>query len=94
MKVVRDSKGRFGPGHGGGPGRPKGRHPAAKMREYIPDDRIRRILERITAMAEEGDVTAARLLIDRLFPIQDARIEELREAIDELRERLEARRSA
>ena len=93
MKVIRDNRGRFGQGTAPGPGRPRGSGPAAQLREHLGEARIKKLYDKLYELAEGGDVSAARVLLDRVLPTPDARIEELREAIDELRERL-ARRQA
>ncbi len=53
------------PGESGNPkGRPKGTGQVAKLREAIAEH-VPAIIERLTAQALEGDVQAARLLLER-----------------------------
>ncbi len=95
MKVVdRDGKGRFQPGNRGGPGRPRGSTPAARFRELIGQKRIEEVVERVYELAQGGDVGALRLLLERLFPIQDARGQELIERMERLESLLEQRNGA
>ena len=81
----RDSRGRFVKGHAGGPGRPPSasvhEHRAALVAAVSPAD-IQRVARMLVDRALEGDVGAAKLLMERLFgPAQPAdvleRIEEL-----------------
>ena len=87
MADVRDARGRFAKGWKGG-GRPPGRGPAARLRAHLGDECINEILDKLAEMARGGDTTAQRILMDRLFPIQDAKMEDLRDAVEELRERI------
>ena len=63
----RDAKGRFAPGNPGGPGNPFGRKVAA-FREAliacISHEQIQRIALKMAALAEEGDVQAAKLIFN------------------------------
>lgn len=65
-KTGRDSKGRFAPGN---PGRPKGsRHKATQAVENLMAGQIERITEAVIEAAAKGDMTAARLILDRVAP--------------------------
>jgi hypothetical protein len=91
--VDRDGKGRFVQGYGGGPGRPKGSTDRyAKYRALVDPD-LPNLIKKLMAMALEGDVTAARILLDRVWPAQAEEIRDMELAIDELAERLEAAQS-
>jgi hypothetical protein len=85
----RDEQGRFVDGNPGGPGNPYARQVAALRRELMdavtPED-LREVVEALVTAAKAGDVTAARILLDRLLgpPVAAdliARIEELEELI-------------
>jgi len=66
----RDARGRFAPGNSGGPGRPPAAsvhlHRAALVNAVTPDD-IRAVARMLVDRALEGDVGAAKLLMERLF---------------------------
>ena len=71
MNAKRDNRGRFLPGHGGGPGRP----PRQREREYLAAfeqictlDRWRRIVAQACADAEQGDARAREWLAKWLLP--------------------------
>ena len=60
--------GRWQPGQSGNPkGRPPGTGEVAKLRASIAE-RVPEILERLTEAALAGDVSAARLLLERVLP--------------------------
>ncbi len=63
----RDGLGRFTPGNPGGPGRPQS--PSAELRRALEDaispDHAAAIIRRLTRLALEGDVPAARLVLER-----------------------------
>ena len=65
--LPRDGHGRFTPGSPGGPGRP--RSPSADLRravaEAITPDHAAAIIRRLTRQALEGDIAAARLVLER-----------------------------
>ena len=76
MSDKRDDKGRFLPGHGGGPGRPS----LADEAEYwkaltatATPFRIRKVVEALLRKAERGDVAAANVLLQRLIPVTERR---------------------
>lgn len=61
--------GRFMPGHGGGPGRPRGsdlRSLVAEHRASTMEEALLRVYDMLVERAIGGDVAAARLLLDRL----------------------------
>ena len=83
--------GKFLPGYRGGPGRPKGSSASSKRQEYLallekdtPD-----VLAKVLEMAKGGDLTAIKLVLDRVMPIQSLQAEELEAQIEELRELVE-----
>ena len=71
--VARDEQGRFPKGVSGNPnGRPKGRHLAdlkmdleIAVRDNLPPQRIVKILNKVAEMAENGNVAAAKLILDK-----------------------------
>ena len=78
--MTQKKTGRWKPGESGNPaGKPKGSGTIQKMRaalsEAIPD-----VTEALLEKARDGDVAAARLLLERVFP--PARPEELPRAFD------------
>jgi hypothetical protein len=63
---MKDTK--FKPGHSGNPnGRPKDKTPATQLRQSIVKD-IPEIIEALIIQAKNGDVAAAKVLIDRVCP--------------------------
>lgn len=61
-------KGRWVPGESGNPkGRPRGSNSSAELRAAI-SAHIPAILDRLAQLAVEGDVSAARLLLERTIP--------------------------
>lgn len=94
MAVIRNAGGRFGKGTAPGPGRPPGSGPAARLRSHLGDEKIAKAVDKLYELALDGDTAALRMLMDRLYPVQDSRVEELRDAIAELRARLDERRAS
>jgi hypothetical protein len=66
----RDAQGRFVKGWKGGPGRPPAasvhEHRAAMVEAVTPSD-IAAIMRKLVAEALDGDVTAARIVLERFF---------------------------
>ena len=59
---------KFLPGQSGNPnGRPKGTGTIAKLREAIQDE-IPEIIDALVVAAKSGDVSAAKILIDKVIP--------------------------
>jgi len=59
---------KFLPDQSGNPnGRPKGTGTIAKLREAIQDE-IPEIIDALVAAAKSGDVSAAKILIDKVIP--------------------------
>ena len=53
------------------------------------DAKTPEILARVIELAIDGGLTAAKIILDRVMPIQSRAVSELEEQIAELRERLE-----
>ena len=59
---------KFLPGQSGNPnGRPKGTGTIAKLREAIQEE-IPEIIDTLVSAAKSGDVSAAKILIDKVIP--------------------------
>lgn len=75
----RDRRGRFQPGHGGGPGRPKGSRSAtsllaaARRFEQLASEQLDEIVGAVIDAARGGDMQAARLILDRISPARRGR---------------------
>ena len=78
----RDERGRFAVGNPGGPGRPKGS--AAKEFRAAVNDRLMDVIQKVLELALEGDLRAARLILDRTHPTLQAGLLELAGRLDEL----------
>lgn len=63
----RDRAGRFQTGNPGGPGRRPGRCTSTALREKLAQD-MDAVIEVVRRQALAGDVSAARLLLDKLLP--------------------------
>lgn len=75
MPEIARSNGRFVKGHSGNPtGRPKQilldyqRTLEQVVREHITVAKVKRILNKLVEQAENGDVKAAKLIMDKLIP--------------------------
>lgn len=63
---MKDTK--FKPGQSGNPkGRPKDKTPATLLRKSIADD-MPDIVKKLVELAKEGDIQAAKVLLDRICP--------------------------
>lgn len=86
---VRDARGRFVDGNPGGPGNPYAAAVAtfrSAIIDAVTEDDVREVVEALVAEAKGGNLTAARLLLDRLLgpPVAAdlvARLEALEELI-------------
>jgi len=59
---------KFKPGQSGNPaGRPKDKTPATLLRKSIADD-MPDVVKKLVELAKEGDVQAAKVLLDRICP--------------------------
>ena len=59
---------RFLPGQSGNPsGRPKGTGSVAKLREAIQEE-MPEIIDAVVSAAKAGDISAAKILIDKVIP--------------------------
>ena len=66
----RNGSGQFTTGNGGGPGRPTGYRTAlARTLDNIPDADVQAIRDRIVEQAKGGDMQAAKILLDRKWPV-------------------------
>ena len=65
----RDSKGRFKPGHSGGPGRKPGEpSKIARALRAQWSDKAEQVAQSVLERALEGDLEAARIVLERLYP--------------------------
>lgn len=68
--IGRDEKGRFAPGNAGGPGNPNVRRSAElqrAVREAMTPAELQAVIVKLQGQALEGDVQAARLLLERVL---------------------------
>lgn len=66
----RNGNGQFTKGNPGGPGNPfsaKVNGHRAAMLEAISEDDVQRVVRKLVELAADGDVAAAKVLLDRLF---------------------------
>jgi Family of unknown function (DUF5681) len=64
----------FQPGHPGGPGRPQGsRNKATLVLDKIADDAGEDILTKMVGAAKSGDMRAAELVLQRIWPARKSR---------------------
>jgi hypothetical protein len=76
--VERAPDGRFAPGNPGGPGRPRGsRHRAQAALDAIGEDGAADVLRSVLEAARGGDLRAAAILLDRVWPARRGRTVEL-----------------
>lgn len=73
------ARGRFRPGQSGNPaGRPRGaRHKATVLAEKLMADDVEAIVRSVISAARSGDLTAARLILDRLCPARKDKLVEI-----------------
>jgi len=93
VKTDRDERGRFLPGNSGGPGRPSTvhEHRAAMVQAVTPED-IAAIMRQLVRQAVEGDVQAAKIILERFFG-RPADTDTL-ERIENIEERLDYEKTA
>ncbi len=71
----RTADGRFTPGN---PGRPKGtRHRTTVMAEALMEDGAEAVVTTVIEAAKRGDMTAAKMILDRLVPARKGRAVEI-----------------
>jgi hypothetical protein len=76
---------KFQPGQSGNPaGRAKGSGKVAELRAML-EPHVPAILQVIAEKARSGDLTAARIILDRIYSVRDATTSDLFEEIEELR---------
>jgi hypothetical protein len=66
----RNAGGRFAAGNRGGPGNPHAKRTAAirgLLLDSVSDDDLRAIIAKLVEMAKDGDLAAARELLDRML---------------------------
>ncbi len=74
----RAPDGRFAPGNPGGPGRPKGsRHRVQAALDVIGEAGAEEVLRAVLRAAAGGDLRAAAILLDRVWPARRGRAVEL-----------------
>ena len=70
----RDDRGRFGKGNGGGPGRARGsRNRNTILLDEIAQDAAVGLLRTVIEAAQGGDLSAAKLVLDRVWPAAKSR---------------------
>ena len=76
----KQARGRFRKGQSGNPaGKPKGaRHRITVLAEKLMEDDAKSIVEAVVIAAKEGDMAAARLVLDRIAPLRKGRSISLR----------------
>jgi uncharacterized protein DUF5681 len=74
-KAGQKQAGRFQKGQSGNPaGKPKGaRHRLTRIAERLMEDDAAEVVQEVIAKAKGGDMTAARLVLDRILPAQRSR---------------------
>jgi len=85
--TTRKQRGGFKPGQSGNPaGKPKGaRHKATMLAERLMQDDAENIVNAVLTAARDGDMTAARIVLDRIAPARKGRPVEFElPAIEEL----------
>lgn len=66
--------GRFKPGWAGGPGRPAGsRNKATVMLDQLAEGEAPALLQTVLGNAKGGDMAAARIVLDRIWPVRKSR---------------------
>lgn len=86
--IEQDHRGRFAKGNRGGPGRPKQIDWGAWKTRNAPE--LMALADKLLAQAQDGCLSSAKLLLDRLWPVQSAANEALRLEVEELQLRLDA----
>ncbi len=82
---------KFQPGQSGNlNGRPRGSSRLAEYREML-DPSVPDILKAIVERAKDGDLRAAQLILDRVYPARDAALSDLQEEINEVRDLINRR---
>jgi uncharacterized protein DUF5681 len=73
-ETTEKKPGLFEPGGPGGPGRPQGsRNAATLMLDRIADEAGKAILEKMIEAAKSGDMRAAELVLQRIWPARKSR---------------------
>ena len=67
--------GRFRPGQSGNPaGKPPGtKHHATRMAEHLMEGAAESVVQAVLAAAQDGDMVAARLVLERIAPVRKGR---------------------